>query len=62
MPKLKIAFISSQSLEAQKALHELKLKYSTTTIKNSDVIVALGGDCLILSLLNDVNICSPFFK
>ncbi len=55
MPKLKIAFISSQSLEAQKALHELKLKYSTTTIKNSDVIVALGGDGLILSLLNENN-------
>ncbi len=51
MKQIKITFISSNSSNAKKALKKLELKYKSYNDKEANVIVALGGDGLILSLL-----------
>ena len=55
MQNIKISFIAAKSIKAQNALKKLSLKYESYSIKESNVIVALGGDGLILSLLKDKN-------
>ena len=46
-----ISFIASNSKDAQKALKELKKLYKNTKPEEADVIVPLGGDGLILNVL-----------
>ena len=46
-------FLAAQNIKAQKALKLLKNKYSNFQLKNSNVIVVLGGDGSILSLINN---------
>jgi len=53
MKQIKINFISSNSNNAKKALKNLELKYKSYSYEEANVIVALGGDGLILSLLKN---------
>ena len=46
-----ISFIASKSKDAQKALNELKKIYKNVEPNKSDIIIALGGDGLILHTL-----------
>jgi NAD+ kinase len=48
----RIAFVASPILEAQDSLHGLALKYGNATAETADVIVALGGDGLMLQSLH----------
>ncbi len=52
----KIAFIASDSKVAQKALKELIKIYKNTSIDQADVIVALGGDGLLLNVIETYGI------
>src|SRR5262245_25940302 len=47
-----IAFIASPTQEAQNALSVLEKLYATVEPENADVIVALGGDGLMLQTLH----------
>ena len=58
----KVAFIASNSKEAQKALKELSKIYSNNDVDKADIIVALGGDGFILKSLHDyLKINKPIF-
>ena len=46
-----ISFIASQSKDAQKALKELKNQFKWVKPDDADIIIALGGDGLILHTL-----------
>jgi NAD+ kinase len=48
----KIAFLSSGAAEADKALAGLSLRYGNVDAREADVIVALGGDGLMLQTLH----------
>jgi NAD+ kinase len=48
----RIAFVASQSPEAQAALAELAKSYGNHSSEQADVIVALGGDGLMLQTLH----------
>jgi NAD+ kinase len=48
----KVAFVASQTPEAQDALAALKARYSAVEPENADVVVALGGDGLMLQTLH----------
>jgi NAD+ kinase len=48
----KIAFVASASAEAQAALEQLTAAYGNHPIDNADVVVALGGDGLMLQTLH----------
>jgi NAD+ kinase len=48
----RIAFVASQSPEAQAALAELAKAYGNHAFETADVIVALGGDGLMLQTLH----------
>ncbi|MFP6779840.1 MAG: NAD kinase [Alphaproteobacteria bacterium] len=52
----KIAFIASNSKEAQKALKELSKKYNNSNVDQADIIVALGGDGLLLNVIETYGI------
>ena len=47
----KIAFIASDSKDAQKALKELSKIYKNITVEKADIIVALGGDGQLLNVI-----------
>jgi NAD+ kinase len=47
-----IAFVASQSPEAQDALQRLAGRYGNAPVESADVIVALGGDGLMLQTLH----------
>ena len=49
----KIAFVASEHVEALAALDRLTTRYPHTTPDKADVIVALGGDGLMLQSLHD---------
>lgn len=49
----KIAFVASASVEAQQALTQLVQQYGNRDVADADVIVALGGDGLMLQTLHD---------
>ena len=49
----RIAFVASQSPEAQDALLRLQSRYGNVAPGNADVIVALGGDGLMLQTLHE---------
>ncbi len=48
----RIAFVAGQSAEAQQALAELVAQYGNRDPDDSDVVVALGGDGLMLQTLH----------
>jgi NAD+ kinase len=48
----RIAFVASQTPEAQAALKRLSRLYGETDIDDADVVVALGGDGLMLQTLH----------
>ena len=48
----KVAFVATPAPEAQKALHDLQGRYDHVTPDDADVIVALGGDGLMLQTLH----------
>jgi NAD+ kinase len=48
----KLAFVASDTEEARKALLELCHRYGNVPVANADVIVALGGDGLMLQTLH----------
>lgn len=47
-----IAFVASDSAEAREALERLRARYGTCDSRSADVIVALGGDGLMLETLH----------
>jgi len=49
----KIAFVASQTSEAREAYERLEKTYGNCEPKSADVIVALGGDGLMLQTLHD---------
>ena len=49
----KIAFVASESADAQNALDELATRYSNVKPEYADIIVALGGDGFMLRILHD---------
>lgn len=50
----KIAFVSSGSAEAEAATRTLRNQYGETTLADAEIVVALGGDGLMLQTLHDV--------
>lgn len=50
----KIAFVSSETPEAEAAAAELRETYGGTALEDAEVIVALGGDGLMLQTLHRV--------
>jgi NAD+ kinase len=50
----RISFVSSGTAEAEAALGRLRLKYGDPGVDNADVVVALGGDGLMLQSLHRV--------
>lgn len=52
MPAARIHFVASQVLLAQEALARLIRRYGQTPVGEADVVVALGGDGLMLSTLH----------
>ena len=52
----KIAFIASKAKDAQKALKELSQIYKNTKVDDADAIVALGGDGLLLNVIETYGI------
>jgi NAD+ kinase len=51
---MKLHFVSSQAAEAVKAAQKLKHEYGQTPREDADVIVALGGDGLMLETVHSV--------
>ena len=52
MKVVKPYFLAANSKKAQDTLKSLKLKYKYYTLENSNVVVVLGGDGTMLSLIN----------
>lgn len=50
---MKVAFRASEADAAQRALEALTARYGQATITEADVVVALGGDGLMLQTLHD---------
>ena len=48
----RIAFVASQSSEAQAAFGQLTRDYGNCDPKDADIVVALGGDGLMLQTLH----------
>jgi NAD+ kinase len=48
----KIAFVASETKEAQEALRKLTKRYGNEDVKGADAIVALGGDGLMLQTMH----------
>ena len=51
-PNPKLAFVASQAPEAQLALERLVRFYGQTPVEDADVVVALGGDGLMLQTMH----------
>ena len=53
MPRFdKIAFVASETKEAQEALQKLTKRYGNAAAEEADAIVALGGDGLMLQTMH----------
>ena len=48
----KIAFVASETKEAQEALQKLTKRYGNAAVTEADAIVALGGDGLMLQTMH----------
>lgn len=58
----KIAFVSSGAPEADRAALELRKIYGDSNLEDADVVVALGGDGLMLQTLHDtMNLDVPVY-
>jgi len=58
----RIAFVSSPHPEARKALKALVKRYGNVSLGNADVVVALGGDGLMLQTLHRLmNTSTPIY-
>ena len=55
MRNIKPFFLSSKKIKAKKALKILKKKYKHYPLEDANVVIVLGGDGTILSLINDKN-------
>ena len=53
MADKKLHFVSSENTEAIKAKKDLMEEYKNFSVSEADVIVALGGDGLMLQTLHD---------
>ena len=53
MINIKPFFLSSKKIKAKKALKILQKKYKHYSLKEANVVIVLGGDGTILSLIND---------
>ena len=53
MKKIKPFFLAAKSKKAQHTLKVLSQKYSNYNLKEANIVVVLGGDGTILSLIND---------
>ena len=53
MKIIKPFFFAAENKKAQKALNLLKKKYTNYSLDSANVIVVLGGDGSILSLINN---------
>ena len=53
MKNIKPFFLSSKKIKAQKALKILEKKYKHYSLKEANVVIVLGGDGTMLSLIND---------
>ena len=53
MKKIKPFFLAAKSKKAQHTLKLLSKKYNNYNLKESNIVVVLGGDGTILSLIND---------
>ena len=52
----KIAFVASETSEAREALARLTKRYGNVPVVEADVVVALGGDGLMLQTLHNFKI------
>ena len=59
MKKIKPFFLAAKSKKAQHTLKVLSQKYNNYNLKESNIVVVLGGDGTILSLINDNMVPSP---
>ena len=50
---MRFHFISSENPEAKKALKEFKERYKQSKIEDSDAIIAIGGDGMLLKALRN---------
>jgi NAD+ kinase len=58
----RIAFVSSPNPEARKALAQLSKRYGNVALGKADVVVALGGDGLMLQTLHKLmNTSTPIY-
>ena len=58
----KIAFRASETPEAQQTLKDLAAKYGDHDAEGADVIVAIGGDGLMLQILHEnINLGLPIY-
>ena len=58
----KIAFVSSETEKAKKALKDLEKKYGNANLNEADVLVVLGGDGFMLkTLLNQLSHTIPVY-
>ncbi|MBT6510208.1 MAG: NAD kinase [Rhodospirillaceae bacterium] len=53
MAREKISFIASNTPQAEAALRQLRRRYDDVGLENADVIIALGGDGFMLSVLHE---------
>ena len=53
MRVVKPFFLAAENVKAQKAVKYLKSKYASFKLEQANVIVVLGGDGSILSLINN---------
>ena len=59
---MKFHFLSSDNPQAQKAKNKLIAMYGQNTAENSDYIIPIGGDGLLLKSLHSLNeLSKPFF-
>ena len=59
---MKFHFLSSDNPEAKEAEKKLIKKYGQNTAENSDYIIPIGGDGLLLKSLHNLNnLNKPFF-
>ncbi|MEC9414723.1 MAG: NAD kinase [Pseudomonadota bacterium] len=62
MKDKKIHFVSSENIQAKKAKDDLIKEYNNVPVSEADVIVALGGDGLMLQTLHDnIKEAKPIF-
>ena len=59
---MKFHFLSSENPDAKKAETDFINSYGQNTLEESDIIIPIGGDGLLLKSLHNYNkLCKPFF-